>query len=597
VVVPPPHRLRFDHLDSLAEGRFDRDALAVLRSAERSRRLLLLREVLKVARARDDATGPLRPVSEAWAMLLRAYHAAPDLVEGMLADPQTGTWVAHVLRRLRGSSDDTAPLWFHVGQLHAFAVSAAIRTGVRGDMTIPVRRGDALLPTLGCLRRLPERTAWDHADVGVGNAVRIRCAGRTVEWDPRSADGVPDWFPSRSLKSVSDDLRLTVALDDLAPYRWLDNPIRPEPLDGMDAGWWQALLDDAWRLLVADHRDRARELAAGMTSLTPRPAAPWFRPHSTSVEDGFGGAILSMPFESAQFAVTLVHEFQHSVLNGLRHLAPLVQGADPPVGYAAWRDDPRPVEGLLHGIFAFTAVAEFWAVRRVRAPGLADFEFALWRCQTRKVLGAVRDSPVLTAAGRRLIAGIATRFRRLDSQAVPADTLAAAEAAAADHVASWRACHLRPDPAAVLLAADAWIAGRSAPAVWTASVTEPGRTAQRLDAKAVLTRILIAEPAGWEGLTGDAALPDGASAADVAYVIGDLATAHQRYLAELATASDRAAAWSGLGLVLVGEGSTPAGELLLERPELVRAVTEAVVARTKRPPPDELAAWLARGTA
>jgi hypothetical protein len=144
----------------------------------------------------------------------------------------------------------------------------------------------------------------------------------------------------------------------------------------------------------------------------------------------------------------------------------------------------------------------------------------------------------------------------------------------------------------VRLAADAWLTGRPAPVIETASVAEPGRVAQRLDAKAVLTRMLITAPAGLDHLA--AALPDGASTADAAYVSGDLATAHRRYLTELAETPDRAAAWSGLGLVLAGEGRTAAGELLLARPELVRAVTATVAAETdRRPPPDELAAWLA----
>jgi hypothetical protein len=89
-------------------------------------------------------------------------------------------------------------------------------------------------------------------------------------------------------------------------------------------------------------------------------------------------------------------------------------------------------------------------------------------------------------------------------------------------------------------------------------------------------------------------LVEGASSADVAYVAGDLAEAHRRYLIELSATPDRAAAWSGLGLTRAGLGMD--AELLLRQPELVRAVTEQVTADTGRQPsPDKLAVWLAGG--
>jgi HEXXH motif-containing protein len=557
--------------------------------------LLLLRAVLRFARARPDSVGPLSSVDSAWHLLLRAEGAAPDVVADMLTDPQMCTWLAHTLRRLRDVSRDRAPLWFHVGQLHAFAVAAAVRAGLRADLIVPVWAGDLLLPSLARLR-LPIEVEWGHAEVTIDTTVRIRCAGTTVELDPRSAG----WLPSRSLRSRAGDLDLVLRLDDLALYRGLDNPIRPAPLDEAELARWQGLLDNAWRLLVHGHPHRARELAAGMTTLVPLPPTFRFRPHSTSVEDGFGSAILSEPHDAAQLAVTLVHEFQHSVLNGLRHLVTLAHDDDPFLGYAPWRDDPRPVGALIHGVFAFTAVAEFWAAHRTRLHGsdadLADFEFALWRHQTETVLRSAQGHRALTRLGSRFLDGVAERLARLHDEPVPPRIAASAEAAAADHVAGWRACHLQPDQTLVRAAADAWVAGRPTPPQprWAEPVVEPGRAAQRLDTKAVLMRIRITDPELFDRLRAEPHLVEGASSADVAYVAGDLAEAHRRYLIELSATPDRAAAWSGLGLTRAGLGRD--AELLLRQPELVRAVTEQVTADTGRQPsPDKLAVWLAGG--
>jgi HEXXH motif-containing protein len=79
-------------------------------------------------------------------------------------------------------------------------------------------------------------------------------------------------------------------------------------------------------------------------------------------------------------------------------------------GYAPWRDDPRPAGGPVQGVYAFAGVTGFWQAHRAAARAseqLADFEFALWRRQTARVLEMLRDSQHLTDNGRTFIAGVA----------------------------------------------------------------------------------------------------------------------------------------------------------------------------------------------
>ena len=91
VTTLPRHRLPLGQLDSLAGGTFDPSAISTLLSVERSRRLLLLRVLRDCARDHADALGPLSPVADAWDLLLSAESADRQVVEDMLADPQTGT--------------------------------------------------------------------------------------------------------------------------------------------------------------------------------------------------------------------------------------------------------------------------------------------------------------------------------------------------------------------------------------------------------------------------------------------------------------------------------------------------------------------------
>lgn len=49
---------------------------------------------------------------------------------------------------------------------------------------------------------------------------------------------------------------------------------------------------------------------------------------------------------------TLVHEFQHIMLGGVLHVAPVHCAVQRQRSYAPWRDDPRPLGGLLQGVYA-----------------------------------------------------------------------------------------------------------------------------------------------------------------------------------------------------------------------------------------------------
>lgn len=588
------HRLTSEQLDALASRTPDDVALRELCSAERSRRMLALRLLLRLAREQPGACGPLEPVDEAWNVLIRAQREAPAEISAMLSDPQLGRWTAQALRRLRGTvGGDPAPLWFHVGQLHAFACAAAIRAGVPFRLAVPVWDGHVVLPTLG-FAHVGGSARWGTAEVvSDANVPRVDHAGATVAVD----SGDPGWRAFHHFRGTDLDLRL----DDAGPHRGLAGLQPPEPLTADEAARWHSLLDDAWRVLTRGHEVWARELSIGLSSIVPRPATFRFRPHSASVGDGFGCAIVSAPHDATQLAATLIHEFQHSKLNAIGHLQPLFDDDATLDAYSPWRDDPRPTGGLYQGVYAFLAVMEFWESERHRLRGrereLAEFEFALLREQTGTAIGALKCRRSLTAAGRRFVAGIETRFARYSSVVVPVNLLRSAELAAADHRIGWRVGHVRPDADLVRGAVEAWTSGRALSSTELLVREVPVRH-HRLDVKAVLQRVLLADPAdltATRDLLGSAAqVVDGAGEGDFAFVTGDLKDARDLYLAELSRPCDRPGAWAGLALVLDELAPGPAARVLVERPELVSAAHAAVARHTgEAPDPEALAGWFA----
>jgi HEXXH motif-containing protein len=73
--------------------------------------------------------------------------------------------------------------------------------------------------------------------------------------------------------------------------------------------------------------------------------------------------------DPAILAEQVVHECTHSLLFLCQELDPLIDpeahgdGWDGYLVYSPWRDDPRPVAGLLHGAAVFTRVAMFHSAR------------------------------------------------------------------------------------------------------------------------------------------------------------------------------------------------------------------------------------------
>ncbi|WP_051865810.1 HEXXH motif domain-containing protein [Streptomyces griseus] len=605
----PFHRLSPDAALALARGTGDAAVLGELLSAERSRRLLLLRALdreLAAEPAEEDA--PRLPYAEAWTLLERVQQKVPEVFEDVLMSPGTGMWVSLALRRLRGRSYEEAPTWVVMGHLAALAAAAGARAGLDFEITVPVRRGLVPLPTLGCAR-LPAPEPWSTARVAAGEGrLRITGSGAEVEVPPEPGGHAPGWLPVRRVTLGAGDRAKTLVLEELDPYRTFPRPSEPRLLAGEEAESWESLLTGAWEVLLRDEPESAEAMRHGLVSLAPTPPRERFRPYSGTAGDAFGGVTASRPDDVPQLAATLVHEFQHIKLSGLMHLGPLNVSAEPqsrePLFYAPWRDDPRPLGGLLQGIYAFHGVTRFWRThRQVAAPAyapLAHFQFALWRAQVWLTLSEVRGHERLTPLGREVLERLGESAAEWMSDEVPEAELRLAREAAADHRARWRGHHLRPPADAVHATVRAWQRGDARPPADLA--TEPAivpATVRFLDCAAVLTHHWLSDPDGdWRHdaarYDGDSGGVDGADETDVLLACGDHTAARLAFTTRLASKGADVAAWVGLGRSLPAD--TPAAHLLRDFPERARAVQEVLQGTADGPAdPVALATWLAGG--
>lgn len=591
------HQLPEAVLDALVRGDGDGDAAGELLNAERSRRLLLLRALLDLA---DEQA----PLADAWALLERAQLRAPDAVEELLTAPGTGIWLSHALRGLRGRPAEDAPSWVTAGHLSALAAAAATRAGIGFAVTVPVRDGHVPLPTLGCAL-LPAGEKWGTARV-TGRDGRLRITGARGEVDV--APGryrQPGWIPLRRITVGPAGRQLTLAVDEFDPYRSYLRTSPPRVLSEAEATAWHRYLGEAWSILLRDEPVAAAAMRRGLLSLTPTGRSEPFRTYSSSAGDAFGGFNASLPDGSSYLAAIMVHEFQHIKLGGLMHVHPLLRPATPEESerpelfHAPWRDDPRPLEGLLQGVYAFFGVTRFWRTHRhtidpAQAPA-AHFEYVFWRDQLLATLDTVRDHERLTPLGRRILATLGEHCAQWTEDDVPAEIAWRARELAADHLARWREHHLRPAAGAVDESVRAWRRGDPRPPVALAAepALVPDPRAGFLDVAAVLARHVLT--AGGESLekTPEGGV-SGAEATDVLLAHGDRAAALPEVRSRLRTGQATVGTWAVLGRTLVGDPAHGAASRLLCRfPERARAVHDALRAAGARPvDPVELADWL-----
>ncbi|MCR6481681.1 HEXXH motif domain-containing protein [Amycolatopsis sp. OK19-0408] len=590
------HTLSWPDFDSLAQGASGADGVRALRAAERSRRLLLLRGLV------DDSLdprlhAPLASPDGAWDLLARAEEAAPEAVETVIAHPYTGSWAGYTTRLIHQGLTGTCPLWMHVGHLHALAAAAAVRAGLEFHARVPMWKGHVSLPSLGSAH-FPGAPEFDSAEIrGHSGTAEIRWHDAVVRIPFPSREETAGWSPLRTWDFEADGKRLTLTIDDLDPYRGLFTPLTPDRLGDEDLTIWHGKLTEAWRLIATHTPEFADALSAGLDTIVPEPPFP-FRLPSASTGEAFGSAIICRPEDAVTLAAALVHEFQHIRLGGLLQLVRLHDDDRTERLYAPWRDDPRPLGGVVHGVYAFFGVSVFYRAYCAANPDdeASAFEYAHWRGQVWRTLETIREDAALTDAGRRFLDRIAAEMREWHDEPVPAAARRRADTLAADHYAGWRSRHLRPAEETVTTLLRAWRSGTPCPPVSPTGheTLDTKPDGDWSDARSDLMRVRL-------GKDGEAAVRkawpriEGGLEPDAAFINDDAESAVSGYRAELSHDPDSPSALVGLGLAL-RDVDPLAAEALVTVPELVRTVHRAArTSATAVPSVEELARWLRSG--
>lgn len=423
------HRITVELFDALAAGGGGPAAISELAAAQYSKRVILMNGVLTAASGASREQDPL--ASRGYRLLMAALRHDRTAADTVIGYPSVGAWARRTMLALSGGS----PLpGAELSGLTTVAAAAAIRTRLSGEIEVPAPDGLVILPSLGAAD-VGDRTAVVRTADG---ASEISSATRRVVMPADPHDDAPGWQGLRRIRTGS----LDVVVDDLDRFRMPAMTNVTPRLSDTEISAWRATFRDGWPLLEPRCQDMAAEVAAAIAVIVPLSRPDNGQISSTSPET-FGAICMSAPPDPYTCSVTLVHEVQHLKLSALLNVVSLTQPDDGRRYYAPWRDDPRPVNGLLQGAYAYLGVTGFWWRQRHLAKDAerqrADQEFARWRASVAQVVQTLTASGQLTAEGARFVGGMSRTVSAWLAESVPVDAQAVARHESQLHLTRWQA--------------------------------------------------------------------------------------------------------------------------------------------------------------
>jgi uncharacterized protein len=405
--------------ESLASGGGGPEAIRELRARRYEKHAILLRGVLDAAQSAGGERARL--ARQGYDLLTEVQRQHPDTAEGTILHPSVGAWALRVVRAYRSGAEFPGA---ELGGLGAVAIAAAVRAGFPAELEVAAAGEAVMLPSLGA------------ADVGRGTVVvrnaegstEVVSAGGRVNVPAEPHRDAPGWRGLRRVRAGS----LDVIIDDIDPFRMPSSADLSPRLSADELGRLSAALRLAWPILEEFHPAVAAEVMAAVSVIVPLVSARGGRV-STSSSATFGAVGLSEPPDPYWCAETFA---------ALLDIVPMTLPDNGRRYYAPWREDPRPISGLVQGAYAFLGVSAFWRRQRRSVTGTtrlrADSEFARWREATRRAIETLQSSERLTPDGSDFVRGMARTLDTWRDDPVSREALDLARDEAERHLARWQ---------------------------------------------------------------------------------------------------------------------------------------------------------------
>jgi HEXXH motif-containing protein len=168
--------------------------------------------------------------------------------------------------------------------------------------------------------------------------------------------------------------------------------------------------------------------------------SPYVDRHMSCTSEQFFGSILSSTGDEYQLAEAIVHEYSHNLLNMVILSGEIFEGQVPREEsyYSPWREDPRPIAGVLHAVFVFVNVSEL--LERV-SNSIPEVSYLNVRkidnlIRLRTGLMVLKEFPFTRPFAVALVADLEQKISRLEKQYVDYD-FSASLALQKAHLEKW----------------------------------------------------------------------------------------------------------------------------------------------------------------
>jgi uncharacterized protein len=424
---------RYGHIptavfESLASGSGGPEAIRELTARRYRKHAVLFRGVL--AAGQSGGAERARLIRQGYDLLAEIQRHHPEAAKRTILYPSVGAWALRVVRAHRNGVGFPGAYPDGMG---AVAATAAILAGFPSEIEVAISGKAVMLPSLGAADVDGQVAVVRNAEGGA----EVLSAGRSVKVPADPYEDGPGWRGLRRVQTGS----LDVLIDDIDPFRMPSSADLSPRLSADDLGRLSAALRSAWPILEEFHPGVAAEVAEAVTVIVPLISARGGRVSSSSSAT-FGAVGLSEPSDPYWCAETFAHEIQHLKLSALLDIVPMTLPDNGRRYYAPWREDPRPIGGLVQGAYAFLGVSAFWRRQRRSVNGAlrlrADSEFARWREATGRGIETLQSSERLTPAGADFVRGMARTLDTWRDESVSREALDLARDEAERHLARWQ---------------------------------------------------------------------------------------------------------------------------------------------------------------
>ena len=432
------------------EGLFTLEEAASLRSRLARANAASVIAALRLAAERGDA------VTRAAAMQADAQTRSlnPTSREALLTHATTCHGVSRIVDAVATAERSGTPL--SAESLIELEYMRLVRgAALAGGMSVAWRsQGRTVLPSVGLSLEIP--AGLDVEVECTGDEYRCRIEG-SVRWTAHrvpaagavsmASGAEPAVLPSFAIggQRIHIDREDPAFVDAWIPAaRFSSHSVTPARRD--DMGTWVRALEDAARVV-----EEVTPGTASMVGWIVRSFVPVVSPTdelACSMSDSARpGAIMSTIDGPPVLAESIVHEFRHNLLHQLERAYPIFEPQSPHEArfYSPWRDDPRPLSGILHALFVFLDVCAIHAGVLERRMGQAHDQFdssvrlAANVRRIRVALDVLRGNACLTPFGRGFADGIEHACNRFEPalSELPQDAVTQAERETRDHRDRW----------------------------------------------------------------------------------------------------------------------------------------------------------------